>query len=67
MDRAILIVYHSTGCPLLKMIDDGRGGRLFCPRGSFTKYDIKSHTGGWFLKPCDDCTISRPLSDFEIE
>jgi|GEM_PF-6460080 len=67
MDRIIRIVFYSTLCPLLKMVDDDHGGKLVCPKGTFNQQCIQdhNHTGEWFLAPCDDCTISRPLGSRE--
>lgn len=63
MDRIIEKSVHSVGCPLLRAIEDGNGGRLQCPKGSFSKGDIFSHVGGWALNTCFDCGMSQPRFD----
>lgn len=67
-EKILLKARDKINCPFLMVVDETGNGHLWCPNGSFYKHDIIGHFGGWALKPCFACSLSKPAFDpFDIK
>jgi len=62
-ERILFKAKEKIKCPFLNVVEDDKGGYLWCPNGRFGKKDIIGHFAGWSLKPCFKCSLSKPAFD----
>ena len=62
-EKILLKARNKIDCPFLMVVDEAGNSHLWCPNGSFRKGDIIGHFGGWALKPCFGCSLSKPAFD----